>query len=86
MDKPRLLVVEDDPMSQRAWNAIFTRRGWDVAVAGSVAEALDALATAPDYLILDLLLPDGDGEVILRKGRCCTEGFCGAMDFGILGA
>jgi len=64
-----LLVVEDDEMSQRAWQALFARRGWDVVIAGTLAGGLALLTPVPDYLILDLLLPDGDGLAILGKIR-----------------
>jgi len=63
------LIVEDDPSTQNVWQALFSRRGWEVAVASTVSEGLALLGTAPDYLILDLGLPDGDGEAILRKVR-----------------
>ena len=66
---PTLLVVEDDEMSRRAWKSIFSRRGWDVTAVGTVAEALTLLDPAPDFLILDLSLADGDGEAILGKVR-----------------
>jgi ActR/RegA family two-component response regulator len=69
MEKKRLLVVEDDAMSRRAWQTIFGRRGWEVLAAGTVAEGLALLDPAPDYLILDLRLPDGGGEEVLRKVR-----------------
>src|SRR3954451_14818414 len=68
-DNPTLLVVEDDEMSRRAWKAIFSRRGWAVTAVGTVAEAMALLDPAPDFLILDLSLADGDGEAILGKVR-----------------
>ena len=69
MARPRLLVVEDDNFTRRVWEIIFGRRGWDVVVAETLAEGLRLLEPAPDYLILDLLLPDGEGDAILRKVR-----------------
>jgi two-component system response regulator RegA len=69
MNTGRILIVEDDELSRRAWQAIFSHRGWDVDSAGTVAEGLALLDPAPDFLILDLTLPDGDGEAILRKIR-----------------
>jgi len=66
---PKLLIVEDDASTQEAWRVIFSRRGWEVAVASTVSEGLALLDPPPDYLILDLKLPDGDGEAILRKVR-----------------
>ena len=65
--KSRLLIVEDDPAMREVWRVIFSNRGWDVALATTAAEGLALLGTPPDYLILDLLLPDQGGEVILRR-------------------
>jgi DNA-binding response OmpR family regulator len=50
-------------------HALFSKRGWDVAVARTVAEALPLLAADPDWVILDLMLPDGAGEVVLERIR-----------------
>ena len=67
--RPRLLIVEDDAALLVVWQIVFARRGWEVAVASTVAEGLAALDPVPDFLILDLLLPDQGGEVILRSLR-----------------
>jgi len=69
MGKRRLLIVEDDESSQKVWQIVFGTRGWDVTVARTVAEGLGSLDPAPDYLILGLRLPDGAGELILRRVR-----------------
>ena len=67
--RPKLLIVEDDPAMQTVWDVVFSQRGWDVAIASTVAEGLASLDPPPDYLILDLMLPDGGGEAILRRVR-----------------
>jgi CheY-like chemotaxis protein len=67
--RPNLLIVEDDPAMREVWQIVFGSRGWDVAVASTVAEGLASLDPPPDYLILDLSLPDGGGEAILRRVR-----------------
>src|SRR5690349_21000975 len=64
-----MLVVEDDESARTVWKTVFSRRGWNVALAGTVAEGLAKLDPAPDFLILDLSLPDGNGTAILRKVR-----------------
>jgi DNA-binding response OmpR family regulator len=64
-----LLIVEDDDSVRSGWDTIFSQRGWDVVTARSVAEGLSMLDPAPDYLILDLCLPDGDGSAVLRRVR-----------------
>ena len=69
MNGNRLLVVEDDALSCAALRSIFSRQGWSVAVARTVAEGLAQLDPPPQCLLLDLMLPDGDGEEILRAVR-----------------
>lgn len=68
--RPKLLLVEDDRATYTALRGILTLRGWDVVVATTVAEAL-AAADAPDLdaVILDLMLPDGQGETVLKTLR-----------------
>jgi len=67
--KSRVLIVEDEGLPRRVWYEIFNRREWDVTTANTMAEGLASLESVPDYLILDLSLPDGDGETILREIR-----------------
>ena len=67
--RPTLLVVEDDDAMRTVWQVVFAGRGWRVVSAATVAEGLAGLDPAPDCLILDLDLPDGDGEAILRRVR-----------------
>ena len=56
-------------MTLDALRKIFTRKGWDVISAMTVAGGLALLAPPPDCVILDLMLPDGGGETILRRVR-----------------
>ncbi len=44
-------------------------QGWSVAEVSTVAEGLGSLDPAPDWVVLDLMLPDGDGETVLKKIR-----------------
>jgi DNA-binding response OmpR family regulator len=66
----RMLIVEDEPTARSLMARIFSRRGWAVAAVGTVADGLAALGGAPpDCLVLDLMLPDGDGADLLRRVR-----------------
>ena len=67
--RPKLLLVEDDRATYTALRGILTLRGWDVVVATTVAEALQELTGELDACILDLMLPDGDGERVLERLR-----------------
>jgi DNA-binding response OmpR family regulator len=72
MNSPRklILIVEDDCWTRTALARILQYKGWDVAVAGTVALGLElVMQSSPDCVILDLLLPDGNGEIILRQVR-----------------
>ena len=62
----RVLVIEDDPASREALCAILESRSWKVMTASTVVEAMYLLPSEPQHLLLDLMLPDGDGEKILR--------------------
>jgi two-component system KDP operon response regulator KdpE len=62
------LIVEDDAATRRGLGVLFARRGWDVRSTSTVAGALALLGHAPppDFLLLDLGLPDGAGEAVLE--------------------
>lgn len=65
----RVLVVEDDATSANALRIILTRRGYAVRVASGLSEAVQNLPSTPDIILLDLMLPDGDGlELFARLG------------------
>ena len=65
-----VLVVDDEPAILRFLRPALTAGGYDVATAGSVTEAVKAIAARPpDIVVLDLGLPDGDGKNVIRKVR-----------------
>jgi len=52
---------------------LLSREGWDVATSVTIAEARQAIAAgAPDVVLLDLMLPDGDGSQILSAIRAAN--------------
>lgn len=67
----RILIVEDHEPSRSILQRIFalTLDGWDVVEAGTIGEGLGQLDPPPECIVLDLQLPDGRGESILRRVR-----------------
>jgi two-component system KDP operon response regulator KdpE len=66
----RVLVIEDEPAMQRTIRTILTRQGYDVSIAGTAREGMsDADRRNPDIILLDLMLPDGDGLDVCRVLR-----------------
>jgi two-component system KDP operon response regulator KdpE len=66
----RALVVDDAPRIRRALEVMLGRAGYDVRTAGTAAEGLaSAVLTQPDVILIDLLLPDGDGSELCRQIR-----------------
>lgn len=65
-----ILVVEDEPITQRLIQSNLERAGYDVRVAGNVAEAEEAIRRQlPNLLLLDWMLPDVTGLTLVRRLR-----------------
>ena len=62
-----LLIIEDDVWTRKALARLMARVGWRILTAATVAEGVDHLRSEPDCVILDLDLPDGRGELVLRS-------------------
>jgi two-component system, OmpR family, response regulator RegX3 len=72
--RPRVLFVEDEESISGPFSSALTREGFDPVVAGSLAEARSELARGlPDLVLLDLMLPDGDGRDLARELRASSE-------------
>lgn len=67
--RQKLLLVEDDRATYTALRGILSLRGWDVVLATTLAEAHRVIDDHVDAVILDLMLPDGDGTPLLRRLR-----------------
>ncbi len=66
----RLLLIDDDARLSAMVADYLRGSGYEVSVAGSLAEGREALAAAAhDALVLDLMLPDGDGLDLCRELR-----------------
>ncbi len=65
----RALIVEDDQAARHALQQLFEHHGWEVTVAPTVREAKVALLQPLAWVVLDLVLPDGDGASVLELIR-----------------
>ena len=65
-----LLLVEDDQNLREALEDNLRDEGYEVRAAATVAQAWAALSEAvPDLVVLDLMLPDGDGYSLCKRIR-----------------
>ena len=68
--KPRILVVEDEETIAEPLAEHLERDGFAVEVAGTLALAQQAYEReTPDLILLDVMLPDGDGRDLAREIR-----------------
>ncbi len=66
----RILIVEDSPLVTDAFSILLRESGYDVDVAGTIAEAVEVAKARPaDLMLLDISLPDGDGLDLLDQLR-----------------
>lgn len=69
-ESPRILVVEDDPTSQRVATAMLAKLGYAVDIAESGSAAVDAAARHCYHLILvECQVEGGDGLWATRQIR-----------------
>ena len=68
--KTQVLVVDDEAAILRFLKPALEANGYEMASAGSVAEATKRIAAeSPDIVLLDLGLPDGDGKDVIKRAR-----------------
>ncbi|WP_322515408.1 response regulator [Rhodopseudomonas palustris] len=72
--KSRVLVVDDEPAILRFLKPALEANSYEVAHAATVTEAIKRVAAdAPDIVLLDLGLADGDGKDVIRQVRAWSD-------------
>lgn len=70
MEKLRILVADDDPWILRMVTTVLEKRGYDVDTACDGEEAYEkAIASPPDLLISDVMMPSMDGWSLVKALR-----------------
>lgn len=64
-----ILLVEDDSVLRKGLTDLFTREGYAVTQATSVAQAKAKCSGGVDLVVLDVSLPDGDGVALCGEWR-----------------
>ena len=69
-DRPRVLVIEDDPSLRELWTVVLEDLGCAVAAFADGADGCRALPTfRPQLILLDLVMPEAelDGFDVLKR-------------------
>jgi DNA-binding response OmpR family regulator len=70
MTKRTILLIEDEEAISEPLAAALAREGFDTVVSGTAEAGLELFDTrTPDLVLLDVMLPDGDGRDVLRRIR-----------------
>jgi two-component system OmpR family response regulator len=69
--KPVMLLIDDDETLVKLLNTVFQLEGFSLRTAGNRAEIVAAFAEEPlpDFVLLDVMLPDIDGFEVLGRIR-----------------
>ena len=74
MERPSVLLVEDEASIAEPFARALGREGFDTEVAPTAAAARELFARRrPSIVLLDLTLPDGDGRELCREWRRDTS-------------
>ena len=76
MQRPRILVVDDEAPIRELVRGYLEREGFEVEAATDGLAAVDAVrASAPDVVVLDVMLPGLDGIEVCRRIRTFSDAY-----------
>jgi two-component system response regulator RegX3 len=74
LSRRRILLVEDEDSISEPLASALEREGFAAVVARTAEEGMEAFRTrSPDLVLLDVMLPDGDGRDVLRQIRSTSR-------------
>ncbi len=77
MNKPKILIIDDDNNMRVALHRRLKAAGYETAFATDGLTAMNAaLKEKPDLVLLDLGLPAGDGFVVMERFQKNTKLSC----------
>lgn len=72
--KSKILLVEDEPSISEPLVEYLVREGFSADAAGTIEQAKASLRQeVPDAILLDVMLPDGDGRDLCREIRQTSD-------------
>ena len=73
-ERPRILVVDDDPQTLRQVREVLSRSGFLPVVTGDPGEAVRLMESErPELVLLDLVFPDTDGIELMQDILAISE-------------
>jgi CheY-like chemotaxis protein len=83
--RPRVLVVDDDPVIRSTVAELLLDEGYQVQEAGDGAEALEIVrASTPNAIVLDLMMPVLDGWAFVD--HCRADPTCADVPIVVMSA
>jgi two-component system response regulator RegX3 len=74
MAKPRVLVIENEESISEPLAEALEREGFAAQVAATAGRGMELFRTwSPELVLLDVMLPDGDGREVLRDIRAVSR-------------
>jgi len=76
-DRPRILVVDDEPQVVEIFHELLAQRGYEVEVSGNGDDAIHRVTSGRfDLVLTDINLPGVDGLEVVRAAKAADKDTC----------